>query len=103
MTFQQVLYGAEVLAHSGDPGGSGVEYDSRGLKPGCLFVAMRGESSDGNRFIDQAISAGAVAVVTESATEKPRPGVAWAVVPRGRRAPGRGVATVFQKAGAGGE
>ncbi len=75
MTFQQVLDGAEVLAHSGDPGVSGVEYDSRRVKPGCLFVAMRGESSDGNRFIDQAISAGAVAVVTDSAVEKARPNV----------------------------
>src|SRR5271163_2759591 len=86
MTFQQVLYGAEVLAHSGDPGVSGVEYDSRRVKAGGLFVAMRGESSDGNRFIDQAISAGAVAVVTDSEVEQPRPGVAWAVVPNGRRA-----------------
>ena len=67
MTFQQVLDGAEVLAHSGDPDVSGVEYDSRRVKPGGVFVAMRGESSDGNRFIDQAIAAGAVAVVTDSA------------------------------------
>src|SRR5271163_3955896 len=86
MTFQQVLYGAEVLAYSGDPDVSGVEYDSRRVKAGGLFVAMRGESSDGNRFIDQAIAAGAVAVVTDSAEEKPRPGMAWAVVPNGRRA-----------------
>src|SRR5580692_11178189 len=86
MTFQQVLYGAEVLAHSGDPSVSGVEYDSRRVKPGCLFVAMHGESSDGNRFIDQAIQAGAVAVVTDSPTEKEREGVAWALVPHGRRA-----------------
>src|SRR5580700_1828309 len=97
MTFQQVLYGAEVLAHSGDPGVSGVEYDSRRVKPGGLFVAMRGESSDGNRFIDQAISAGAVAVVTDSAAEKPRSGVAWAVVPDGRRALARVSANFYKK------
>ena len=96
MTFQQVLDGAEVLAHSGDPGVSSVEYDSRRVKPGCVFVAMRGESSDGNEFIDQAISAGAVAVVTDSAMEKPRPGMAWAVVPNGRRALAR-VSTNFYK------
>ena len=97
MTFQQVLDGAEVLAHSGDPGVSSVEYDSRRVKPGCLFVAMRGESSDGNRFIDQAISAGAVAVVTDSAAEKARPGVAWAVVPNGRRALARVSANFYKK------
>ena len=97
MTFQQVLDGAEVLAHSGDPAVSSVEYDSRRVKPGCVFVAMRGESSDGNRFIDQAISAGAVAVVTDSAAEKPRPGVAWAVVPNGRRALARISANFYKK------
>ncbi len=67
MNFLDVLYGAEVLAQSGNPGISGLEYDSRRIKPGDLFVAMRGESSDGNKFIDQAIAAGAVAVVTDSA------------------------------------
>jgi UDP-N-acetylmuramoyl-L-alanyl-D-glutamate--2,6-diaminopimelate ligase len=97
MTFQQVLDGAEVLAQSGDPGVSSVEYDSRRVKPGCVFVAMRGESSDGNRFIDQAIQAGAVAVVTDSAAEKPREGVAWAVVPHGRRALARVSANFYKK------
>src|SRR5271169_6079711 len=97
MTFQQVLYGAEVLAYSGDPDVSGVEYDSRRVKAGGLFVAMRGESSDGNRFIDQAISAGAVAVVTDSAEEKPRLGVAWAVVPNGRRVLARISANFYKK------
>ena len=97
MTFQQVLDGAEVLAVSGDPGVSGVEYDSRRVKPGSVFVAMRGESSDGNQFIDQATAAGAVAVVTDSAAEKPRAGVAWAVVGHGRRALARVSANFYKK------
>src|ERR1700734_2601060 len=97
MTFQQLLDGAEVLAQSGDPGVSSVEYDSRRVKPGCAFVAMRGESSDGNRFIDQAIQAGAVAVVTDSTAEKPREGVAWAVVPHGRRALARLSANFYKR------
>jgi UDP-N-acetylmuramoyl-L-alanyl-D-glutamate--2,6-diaminopimelate ligase len=86
MTFQHLLDGAEVLAQNGDPSVHGVEYDSRQVKPGTAFVAMHGETSDGNRFIDQAIQAGAVAVVTDSPAERPREGVAWAVVPNGRRA-----------------
>src|SRR3984893_15989929 len=97
MTFQQVLDGAEVLAQSGDPGVSSVEYDSRRVRPGCVFVAMRGESSDGNRFIDQAIQAGAVAVVTDSAKEEPRPNVGWAVVPSGRRALARLSANFYKR------
>ena len=86
MTFLQLLYGAEVLSQSGNPNVGGLEYDSRRVKPGDVFVAMQGESSDGNKFIDQAISARAVAIVTDSASEKPRDGVAWAQVPHGRRA-----------------
>src|SRR5271167_3543301 len=97
MTFQQVLDGAEVLALSGDPVVSGVEYDSRRVTPGGWFVAMRGESSDGNRFVDQAIEAGAVAVVTDSATEKARPGVAWAVAANGRRALARVSENFYKK------
>jgi UDP-N-acetylmuramoyl-L-alanyl-D-glutamate--2,6-diaminopimelate ligase len=84
MTFVDLLAGAEVLAQSGNPEITGVEYDSRRVKPGNLFVAMRGGASDGNRFISQAIAAGAVAVVTDS-DEKPK-GVAWAQVAHGRRA-----------------
>ena len=86
MTFQHLLEGAEFLSQSGNPDVTGVEYDSRRVKPGCAFVAMRGETSDGNRFIDQAIQAGAVAVVTDSPAEKQRDGIAWALVPHGRRA-----------------
>ena len=86
MTFEHLLEGAEFLSVSGNPDVSSVEYDSRRVKPGCAFVAMRGESSDGNRFIDQAIQAGAVAIISDSPQENPREGVAWALVPHGRRA-----------------
>ena len=86
MTFQELLEGAGILAQSGNANVRGVEYDSRQVKPGDAFVAMRGESSDGNRFIDQALAAGAAAIITDSATEQPRDGVAWAQVPHGRRA-----------------
>ena len=86
MTFQHLLEGAEFLSQSGNPDVTSVEYDSRRVKPGSVFVAMHGESSDGNRFIDPAIQAGAVAIVTDSPAEKPREGIAWALVPHGRRA-----------------
>lgn len=44
---------------------SGVAIDSRRVQPGQLFVALRGASRDGNDFIDQAVAAGAGAVVGE--------------------------------------
>src|ERR1700690_3529613 len=97
MTFQQLLEGAEILSQNGNPPVTGVEYDSRRVRPGTVFVAMRGESSDGNRFIDQAIAAGAVAIVTDSPAETPRPAVAWAQVPRGRRALARLSANFYKR------
>ncbi len=86
MTFQQLLDGAEVLFVRGNPVVSGVEYDSRRVRPGTVFVAMKGEKTDGNRFIEAAIQAGAAAVVSDSAQESPRVDVAWAEVSHGRRA-----------------
>ena len=97
MMFQQLLHGAEVLAQTGNPNISGLEYDSRKVKPGDLFLAMRGESSDGNKFIDRAVAAGAVAIVTDSASEKPREAVAWAQVPHGRRALARLSANFYKR------
>ena len=41
MTFEHLLEGAEFLSVSGNPDVSSVEYDSRRVKPGCAFVAMR--------------------------------------------------------------
>ena len=49
-----------------------------------MFVAMRGESNDGNQFMDLAIAAGAAAIVTDS--DRRPENVAWAQVPHGRRA-----------------
>jgi UDP-N-acetylmuramoyl-L-alanyl-D-glutamate--2,6-diaminopimelate ligase len=70
---------------------SGVEYDSRRVGRGDLFVAMRGGVVDGNRYIDPAIAQGAVAVVTDSREAyerlvRERRGFAVALVERGRRA-----------------
>jgi len=45
---------------------TGIEYDSRRVHPGAVFVAMKGGSTDGNRFIQMAIAAGAVGIFTDS-------------------------------------
>jgi UDP-N-acetylmuramoyl-L-alanyl-D-glutamate--2,6-diaminopimelate ligase len=97
MTFEHLLHGAEILSQGGNASISGIEYDSRRVKPGDAFVAIRGESSDGNRFIDKAISAGAVAVITDSSSEKPCDGIAWARVPHGRRALARVSANFYKR------
>ena len=46
--------------------------DSRRVKPGTLFVALRGEKVDGSQFVEQAIAAGAEAVVSETAEFRTR-------------------------------
>lgn len=48
---------------------SGVALDSRAVKPGDLFFALAGSKTDGARFIDAAIAAGAVAVVGDHAPD----------------------------------
>ncbi|MGB4594930.1 MAG: UDP-N-acetylmuramoyl-L-alanyl-D-glutamate--2,6-diaminopimelate ligase [Anaerolineaceae bacterium] len=48
---------------------SGVTADSRQVKPGWLFVAIKGENSDGLNYLPQAIANGAVAVLSD----RPKP------------------------------
>ena len=84
MNFLDLLEGAEYIAQQGNPPIAGLDYDSRRVKPGWCFVALRGESSDGNRYIEAARQAGAVAVVSDSLP--PRGDVPWARVQHGRRA-----------------
>jgi UDP-N-acetylmuramoyl-L-alanyl-D-glutamate--2,6-diaminopimelate ligase len=43
-----------------------VEYDSRKVKPGAVFVAMKGGSTDGNRYVEKAVAAGALGIITDS-------------------------------------
>jgi UDP-N-acetylmuramoyl-L-alanyl-D-glutamate--2,6-diaminopimelate ligase len=69
----------------------GVEYDSRRVERGDVFVAMRGDATDGNRYMEAAIAQGASAVVTDSreayaTLRREYVGVAAALVERGRRA-----------------
>src|ERR1700733_3480665 len=44
----------------------GVEYDSRRVHTGSVFVAMRGGTTDGNRYIGTAIQQGAAGIITDS-------------------------------------
>ena len=67
------------------------------MRRGFAFVAMRGEKTDGNRYIDQAIANGAVAIVSDSVEVPPRPDFAWAQVAHGRRALARLSANFYKR------
>ncbi|WP_250030474.1 UDP-N-acetylmuramoyl-tripeptide--D-alanyl-D-alanine ligase [Paractinoplanes maris] len=49
----------------------GVEYDSRRIGPGGLFVAFEGEKVDGHEYADRAAAAGAAAVLSTRDTGQP--------------------------------
>ena len=91
MRWDAVLHEVTVETEAGDGATevSGVQYDSRRIVAGDVFVAMRGGSVDGNRFIEGALAQGAAAVVLDSPerfaeiVEQGRP---VALVERGRRA-----------------
>ena len=49
-----------------------IAYDSRRVQKDGLFVALRGEKSDGHKFIDQAVERGATVIVAEREVQQPR-------------------------------
>jgi UDP-N-acetylmuramoyl-L-alanyl-D-glutamate--2,6-diaminopimelate ligase len=62
-----------------------IAYDSRKVNPGTLFVAVRGERTDGNKFVGDAIARGAVAIVSEDARPESIPAeISWIKVPAAR-------------------
>lgn len=66
----QLLAATTVSHHLADPGliVESLAYDSRQVKPGALFFALRGVKDDGSRFIAQAVEMGAIAAVSDAAT-----------------------------------
>jgi len=61
-------------------------YDSRRVAAGAAFFAIRGEATDGNRFVDAAVDRGAVAIISEMPQPAAlRSSVAWAEVTDARK------------------
>ena len=49
----------------------GVAFDSREVGPGDLFVAMKGEATDGHHFLTQAFAQGAAGAIVSEPTDHP--------------------------------
>ena len=60
---------------------TGIEIDSRKIKAGNLFIAMRGTQVDGHAYIAKAQEMGATAVACESLPEKPASDVTYLLYP----------------------
>ncbi len=85
MRLNDLLTGIDVETVTGDVSAevTSVQYDSRVVGPGSIFIAVRGERFDGNAFVQDAVARGAVAVVSEA---PPAPAPAWIRVSSDRRA-----------------
>ena len=85
MKLRELLQGVAVLEIHADPETeiTSIAYDSRKAVPGCLFAAISGFASDGNRFIPMALEKGAAAVIT---ARKPEEDVPYVLVASDRLA-----------------
>jgi UDP-N-acetylmuramoyl-L-alanyl-D-glutamate--2,6-diaminopimelate ligase len=83
-----------VLNHY-DPEISGMEYDSRKIRKGNLFIAFPGIHNDGHDYIDAAIGKGAAAILHEKPIEYMLPGIGYVRVDDAHLAMSR-IASAFQ-------
>jgi UDP-N-acetylmuramoyl-L-alanyl-D-glutamate--2,6-diaminopimelate ligase len=72
-----------------------LEYDSRRVRPGAVFMGVRGEHADGAAFAPQAVAKGALAVVSEQ-ERPPQVSVPWVQVRDGRLAMAVLASTLFE-------
>jgi UDP-N-acetylmuramoyl-L-alanyl-D-glutamate--2,6-diaminopimelate ligase len=96
MIFQQLLCGIDPVETSGDLSCeiSSIEYDSRRVTPGALFVALPGGRFDGAIYIEEAANRGAVAVLSQTPCDLGR-SFPCVQVDNARRAMARIVATFY--------
>ncbi|MBN2308678.1 MAG: UDP-N-acetylmuramoyl-L-alanyl-D-glutamate--2,6-diaminopimelate ligase, partial [Candidatus Hydrogenedentes bacterium] len=89
MTLQDVaqLLGCS-LPGQGDVAVASITEDSRRVKPGAVFVAIRGEHADGHVYAQQAVEAGAVAILGDRTDCDALHGAPYLSVPRPRKALG---------------
>ncbi len=79
---QHILYKVKILSIVGAPVTevNGLEIDSRKVKSGNCFIAIKGSVSDGHQFIDTAISNGGSSIICETLPEKLNENVQYTVV-----------------------
>src|SRR5687767_1696625 len=79
---KDILYKVSITSSYGDMTGDvkGICFDSRKVKKGFVFVAVKGTQSDGHEYIGKAIQLGASAIVCEKLPESIHEKIAYATV-----------------------
>jgi UDP-N-acetylmuramoyl-L-alanyl-D-glutamate--2,6-diaminopimelate ligase len=79
---KDILYKVSLISISGDTSTpiQSICFDSREVKPGSLFIAVKGTKTDGHAYIEKAIQSGAAAIVCEELPAVHKDGVAYAQV-----------------------
>jgi UDP-N-acetylmuramoyl-L-alanyl-D-glutamate--2,6-diaminopimelate ligase len=93
----KILEGIEFTSLTGEknPVISGIEFDSRKVISGSLFVAVKGQKTDGHDYIDLAIKSGASAVICEKLPENPDKGICWVKTSNSAKALGFAASNFF--------
>ena len=58
----------------------GIDSDSRNIKPQYMFIAVKGTTVDGHKFIEKAIELGATAILCEDMPEDAKKGITYIIV-----------------------
>lgn len=82
MLLQDVLYKVSIRSVSGSTSVevNDIQIDSRRVKQGTTFIAVKGSTTDGHQFIDNAIDNGAVAIVYEQIPALIKAGIVYVEV-----------------------
>lgn len=82
MLLSDILYKVSIRAITGstDVEVNDIQIDSRKIKPGAAFIAVKGAAADGHQFIDNAIENGAAVIVHQESTENKKEGVVYVQV-----------------------
>jgi UDP-N-acetylmuramoyl-L-alanyl-D-glutamate--2,6-diaminopimelate ligase len=85
---KDILFGVQIEAIQGSTAQTinAIQFDSRQVAEGDLFVAVKGEQADGHDFIEKAIAKGAAAIVCQEKPEGSDDAVVWISTQNSREA-----------------
>lgn len=96
---EKILDGIEIITITGKKGitVTGIEFDSRNVKEGSLFIAVKGYKTDGHDYIESAVKAGASAVICQTIPDNTGEEICWIKVKDSARALGVAASNFFGK------